>query len=467
MSSPTPEFLSRLVSIVGAEGHSTDPEVLAPHLVEWRGRWRGNTPILLLPKTTDEVSRIVAACHDAGVGIVPQGGNTGLQGGQIPGAHGNEVLLTLSRMNRVRSVDPIDNSMVVEAGMTLLAVQQAAAEHDRLFPLSLGAEGTCQIGGNLATNAGGIHVVRYGNARSLVLGLEVVLPDGRVWDGLRALRKDNTGIDLKNLFVGSEGTLGIITAAVLKLFPRHRQVSTVFAAVPSIEAAVALLGHTQHRVEDAVLAFELLPHSALELVTRHIPGTVNPLGEVSPFYVLFDLTAPRALAESVIESALENGIVTDATIADSPSKGQALWRIRESLPDAQKNEGASIKHDVSVAVSRIPAYVAEAEKQIRALIPDCRPVTFGHLGDGNLHLCVSRPVAMRDADFLAMRDPVNHIVHDLAHEAGGSISAEHGIGIGKREEIRRYKSAVELELNTRIKQALDPRGIMNPGKGVG
>jgi FAD/FMN-containing dehydrogenase len=459
-----PATLERLKSAAGPGGWSDDPEELAPHLVEWRNRYRGQTPLLLRPSSPEQVAELVRICAEAEVGIVPQGGNTGLMGGQIPLQ--GEVLLSLSRLDRVRAVDPVDNTMTVEAGCTLAAAQQAAAAAGRLFPLSLAAEGTCQVGGNLSTNAGGVHVLRYGNARELVLGLEVVTPDGTLWDGLRALRKDNTGYDLKHLFLGAEGTLGIITAAVVKLYPQHRHVQTVFAAVASPAAAVALLSHVRGASDDAVLAFELIPRFGLEIVTRHIPGAHDPLAAPSPWYVLLDLTMPRPAAEALIAGALEAGLVTDATLASNPAQSAALWKLRESLSEAQKPEGGSIKHDVSVPVSRIPALVERVDAAVTALVPGIRPCPFGHVGDGNLHYNLSQPVDMAKAAYLAREEEVHQVVHDLVAALGGSISAEHGIGVAKREEIRRYKSPVEIALMRRIKEALDPRGIMNPGKGV-
>jgi FAD/FMN-containing dehydrogenase len=463
---PDAATLNRLKQAVGPAGFSTDPDELAPHLVEWRNLYRGRTPLLLKPASTAEVAAVVRVCAEAEVGLVPQGGNTGLVGGQIPHGDGNEILLSLGRMNRVRSVDPVDNAMVVEAGCTLAAVQQAAAGVDRLFPLSLASEGSCQIGGNLSTNAGGIHVLRYGNSRDLVLGLEVVTADGAIWDGLRALRKDNTGYELKQLFLGAEGTLGIITAAVLKLFPRHREVQTVFAAVPAIEAAVTLLSHVRNTCDDAVLAFELLPRLALEFVTRHLPGAVDPLPAPSPWYVIFDVTTGPAIVERSLAAAAEGGLISDATMAGNPTQAANLWRLREGISESQKPEGASIKHDIAVPVSRMPAFVHQATAAVKALIPDIRPVPFGHVGDGNLHFNLSQPKGADGQAFLAQSDKIHHAVHDVVAALDGSISAEHGIGQAKRLEIRRYKSAVEINLMRQIKNALDPKGIMNPGKGV-
>jgi FAD/FMN-containing dehydrogenase len=463
---PDRATLDRLKEIVGPGGWTDQPEELAPHLVEWRNRYQGATPLLLRPGTTAQVAAVVRTCAEAEVAIVPQGGNTGLVGGQIPRPGADEILVSLSRLRRVRAVDPVDNTLTVEAGCTLMEVQQAAAAADRLFPLSLAAEGSCQIGGNLSTNAGGIHVLRYGNARELVLGLEVVTAEGEVWEGLRALRKDNTGYDLKQLFLGAEGTLGIITAAVLKMFPRNRQVETIFAAVPTVEAAVALLGHVRGSSGDAVLAFELIPRLALEFVTRHLPGAHDPLPAASPWYVLFDLTTSRAVAEQAVAAAAEAELIQDAALAASEAQAAALWRLREGISECQKPEGESLKHDISVPVSRIPAFVHQAVAAVTGLVPGIRPVPFGHVGDGNLHFNLSQPVGADRKAFRARGDEIHHAVHDIVAALGGSISAEHGIGQAKREEIRRYKSPLEIALMQRIKRALDPRGIMNPGKGV-
>jgi FAD/FMN-containing dehydrogenase len=458
--------LERLKAIVGPSGFSDDPDELAPHLTEWRNRFVGKTPLLLKPASTGEVADLVRVCAEAEVGIVPQGGNTGLVGGQIPRAEGCDVLIALGRLNRIRNVDPVDNTMMVEAGCTLAVAQEAAAEVDRLLPLSLAAEGTSQVGGNLSTNAGGLHVLRYGNARDAVLGVEVVLPDGNVWDGLRALRKDNTGYDLKHLFIGGEGTLGIITAAVLKLFPRPRQVATIFASVADPDHVLGLLALAREMTGDAVLAFEMISRFALELVLRHMPGTSDPLAERAPWYVLVDLTVGRDEAEAFLAAALDKGLVSDAVLAGSAAQAKALWKLRESISESQKHEGASIKHDISVPVSRIPAFMREALAAAERLIPGIRPVPFGHVGDGNLHFNFTQP-AGADADAYSARwQDLNRVVHDIVHTHGGSISAEHGIGVLKREEGRRYKSAVELDLMRKIKQAIDPKGIMNPDKGI-
>ncbi len=463
---PDKATLDRLKQIVGPSGWVEDAETLAPYLAEWRSRYQGATPLMLKPATPQEVAAILRVCAAAEVGVVPQGGNTGLVGAQIPRAGRAEILVNLSRLNRVRAVDPLNNTITVEAGCVLETVQKAAAEAERLFPLSLAAEGSCQIGGNLSSNAGGIHVLRYGNSRELVLGLEVVTPEGEIWNGLRGLRKDNTGYDLKHLYIGAEGTLGIITAAVLKLFPRNRLVQTVFAGVPELEAVLPLLALAREVTGDQVLAFELIPRFALELVMKHIAGCTDPLAEPWPWYVLTDLTVARDVAESFMARALERGLLSDAALAGSASQAAALWRLRESISEAQKPEGGSIKHDVSVPVSHIPAFMKEALAAVEGLVPGIRPVPFGHVGDGNLHFNFTQPVGADQAGFLARWEEVNRVVHDIVVAHGGSVSAEHGIGVAKREEARRYKSPVELDLMRRIKQALDPKGIMNPGKGV-
>jgi FAD/FMN-containing dehydrogenase len=463
---PEPATIERLKAIVGPGGFVDDPADIAPYLHEWRNRYAGRTPLVLRPDSAEQVAALVRVCAEQEVAIVPQGGNTGLVGGQIPRAEGHDILLSLGRMNRVRSVDPVNNTITVEAGATLANVQLAATDVDRLFPLSLAAEGSCQLGGNLSTNAGGIHVLRYGNTRDLVLGLEVVTPQGELWNGLRGLRKDNTGYDLKQLYVGAEGTLGIITAAVLKLFPRHRHVETIFAAVPDVTAAVNLLARVRSATNDAVLAFELICRPALEFVTRHVAGTSDPLSRPSDWYVLFDLTASRALTEESLTDATMEGLISDAVLARNPTEGSALWRLREAISESQKPEGGSLKHDISVPVSSIPALVSQVTAAVTAAVPGIRPVPFGHVGDGNLHFNFSQPIGADAKAFLAGGQQVHRIVHDITVALGGSISAEHGIGVAKREEIRRYKSPVELALMQRIKQALDPQGIMNPGKGV-
>ncbi len=424
---------------------------------------------MVRPATTDEVAAVVRICAESGVAMVPQGGNTSHCGASIPDASGDAVLISLSRMNRIRAIDPVNNTMTVEAGCVLQAIQEAAREVGRLFPLSLAAEGSCQIGGNLSTNAGGVQVLRYGNTRELALGLEVVLPNGEVWHGLRGLRKDNTGYDLKQLFIGSEGTLCIITAAVLKLFPLPSATATAWLAVESPHAAVALLGDLQTAFGVRLTACELVSHVSLGLVLKHIPGALAPLDE-SRWYLLVELSdagedaALHGALEAFLGAALENELISDAVLAQSVDQARRLWALRENISEAQKIEGISIKHDISVPVSKIGEFVERADDLLQAAFPGIRIVAFGHVGDGNLHYNQSKPEAGENAAFIAAQPEVNAIVHDLVHELGGSISAEHGIGQLKRLEILRYKDALEIEMMRSIKRAFDPHGLMNPGK---
>ena len=460
----------RLTEIVGAAGVLTEPADMAPFLVDERARYRGATPAVVRPSTTEEVARVVALCAAEKIPIVPQGGNTGLCGGATPHASGRELVVSLARLNRVREVDPLNYTITVEAGVILADVQKAAAEADRLFPLSLGGEGTARIGGNLSTNAGGTGVLRYGNARDLALGLEVVLPDGRVWDGLSALRKDNTGYDLKHLFIGAEGTLGIITAAVLKLFPRPHAIETALVALDDPAAAVALLARARAATGDRVTAFELILRLPFELVLAEIPGTRDPFAGRHPCYVLAELSAgageddARGRMESLLAAAMEDGLVRDAVIAESGAQAADFWKLRETIPEAQKLDGASIKHDISVPVSRIPVFMEEAATAAVAAVEGVRVCAFGHVGDGNLHFNMNQPVGGDPAAFLEREDELNTIVHDAASRHGGSISAEHGIGQLKREALIHYKPAIAIELMRRIKAALDPDNLMNPGK---
>ena len=470
---PVPgDVLDRIKAAVGPKGWTDDAAALAPQLIDWRRRYQGRTPLLVRPGSTAEVAEVVRLCADARVPIVAQGGNTSLCGGSIPSEAGDEILLSLSRMNRVRGIDAANYTMTAEAGCVLAQVQEAASQADRLFPLSLAAEGSCQIGGNLSTNAGGITVLRYGNARELVLGLEVVLPDGQVWDGLRGLRKDNTGYDLKQLFLGAEGTLGIITAAVLKLFPKPRERVTAFVAVTDLPSAVELLSRCRASSGDAVTSFELLPRIGIDLGRKFIPGVVEPLRERRDYYVLIELTSAiddsglRGALEEALEQALEEGLIADATVAESAEQSRRLWFVRESIVELQKFAGASIKHDVSVAVSLVPAFMVRAIAAVTAALPGVRIVAFGHIGDGNVHFNLYQPEAMDAAAFLARQAELSRIVHDIVAALGGSISAEHGIGRLRRDDLQRYKPAIELELMRRIKQALDPSNIMNPGKVI-
>jgi FAD/FMN-containing dehydrogenase len=462
--------LDRIRQAVGAKGIIDDPAGMAPYLVEERGTYRGAARLVVRPASTEEVAAVVRLCAAAGTPIFPQGGNTGLCGGAVPDPRGDGIVLSLGRMNRVRAIDPVNHTITVEAGAILAQVQRAAAEADRLFPLSLGAEGTCQIGGNLSTNAGGIAVLRYGNMRELTLGLEVVLPDGAVWDGLKGLRKDNTGYDLKQLFIGGEGTLGIITAATLKLFPRPREVETAFLGLARVEDAMALFARARGATGDQLTAFELIPRIGLEIAMAHVPGVHDPLARAHRWYVLLEMSSSqaesglRAAFEAFLATAMSEGLVEDGTIAASAAQARELWRIREGMVEAQKQIGAGIKHDVSVPVSSVAEFIAAAADAVGRLYPGARPIPFGHVGDGNIHFNIAQPVGAAPAGFLAETGPINRIVHDIAARLNGSISAEHGIGLLKRDELPRYKSKVALELMRRIKAALDPDGIMNPGK---
>ena len=472
LNKPSPELLDRFTAIVGPANALRDPDLKAPFLREWRDKYFGESPMVLRPGSTEEVSAILKLANEARVAVVPQAGNTGLVGGQIPFEGGDEIVVSVARLNRVRDADSQGSYLTVEAGMTLQAVQAEADARDRLFPLSLGSEGTCQIGGNLATNAGGVGVLAYGNARQLVSGLEVVTADGRIWDGLRALKKDNTGYDLRDLFIGSEGTLGIITAAVLKLFPRPAEMATGFVALDSLEAALELFRMAGKSAGTSLTAFEFMPRIAIEFVTRHVDGARDPLSEPAPWYVLIEISGSQAdggaqrRLEAILGEALEAEVIGDATLAASQAQRMAFWRIREDLSEVQKHEGGSIKHDVSVPIAGIPRFIAEAGQIVERLCPGVRPVAFGHFGDGNIHYNLSQPIGMDKAAYLAMWDEMSKAVHDLVHDMNGSISAEHGIGRMKREMLTAYKSEVELDMMRRIKAAFDPNGILNPGKVV-
>ncbi|MBA4790615.1 MAG: FAD-binding oxidoreductase [Rhizobiales bacterium] len=459
--------IAHLSEALGPHGVLTAPADTARYLTEPRGLFPGTAPAVLRPASTAEVSLCLSACAEAGLPVVPQGGNTGLVGGQVPfGA----LLLSLERMDKVRAVDATDLTLTLEAGVTLHGARAAAEEAGCLFPLSIASEGSCRIGGNLATNAGGTAVLRYGNMRELTLGLEVVLADGRVWNGLSRLRKDNTGYDLKDLFIGSEGTLGVITAAVLRLFPRPRHRTTVMAGVRDPHAILSLMRRLRAVAGDALTGFEMMPAFGLDLVLRHMPGHRRPLEGTHAFLALAELTSTRAvedlpgLAEGVLAEAFEAGEVEDAVIAASEAQADALWRLREDLSDAQKCEGGSIKHDVSVPVSKVADFVVEASRLCEAQMPGVRVCAFGHVGDGNIHFNLSQPVGMAKAAFLESWEPFNRLVHDYVASLGGSISAEHGIGVLKREELGLYKDKVALDLMARLKGALDPAGLLNPGK---
>jgi FAD/FMN-containing dehydrogenase len=444
----------RLADIVGAANVLTAPQDTKPYFTDWRRQYSAAAECVVRPASTQEVSQVVAVCAQEDVAIVPQGGNTGLVGGSVPTGARRELVLALGRMNRIRTLDVLNDTVTVEAGCVLSAVQRAADEAGRLFPLSLAAEGSCQIGGNLSTNAGGVNVLRYGNARELVLGLEVVLPDGRVWDGLRGLRKDNTGYDLKQIFLGAEGTLGIITAAVLRLHPRPSAAATAWIALQTPRQAVELLAELRARLGERISAFELVSRACLEAVLAHVAALRDPLPAPYPWYVLAqfaDSGSAAELHERVAQALAEY----QAVLAQSGEQARSLWRIRETIPEAQFT---NVKHDISLPISHIPDFIALAEDELKTSFVQTEIYCFGHVGDGNLHYNVG------PERLLASRDAINRIVYDAVQRLGGSISAEHGLGQLKRETIRAHKSPIELELMRRLKAALDPHGLMNPGK---
>jgi FAD/FMN-containing dehydrogenase len=458
------DALTRLVAVVGDKHAIRNAAEMDGYMREWRQIWTGRSPLVLRPGSTQEVSRILAIANETRTVIVPQSGNTGLCGGQIPTDAGNEVVLSLDRMTRILEVDPADNTITVEAGAVLKSVQDAADAVDRLFPLSLASEGSCRIGGNLSTNAGGLNVIAYGNTRDLCLGLEVVLADGRVWNGLKRLRKDNTGYDLRDLFIGAEGTLGIITAAVMKLFPKPKSRETAFIAVASPQAAVDLLSLAQEMSGNRVVGFELIADIALQFSIRHA-GVRHPLSETSPWYVLAELSDPVPGAMmAIFEAAMERGLVTDAALAQSDAQRTDFWTARELISESQKPEGGSIKHDVSVPVSKVPQFLVEADAAVSRLVPGARFVSFGHLGDGNIHYNISQPVGMDKARFLEMWNEMNDVVFEVVGRFNGSISAEHGIGRLKAHRMPEIKSAVELAMMRGLKRMLDPNNILSPGR---
>jgi FAD/FMN-containing dehydrogenase len=469
MSIPT-ATLDRLRAIAGPHGYFDQSTDVEPFLVDHRKLYRGATPLVLHPDSTAQVAAIMQLCNEERIGVVPVGGNTSYCGGATPSADGSQIVLSLARMRRVRTLDPANYTMIAEAGCVLAEIQAAASSVDRLFPMSLGSEGSCQLGGNLSTNAGGTAVLRYGMMRDLVLGLEVVLPDGRVLDGLKPLRKDNTGYDLRDLFIGAEGTLGIITAAACKLFSRPAWTLTAFVGIADPQAAVVLLSRLRTFTSDAVTTFELVPRIALDLVLQHIPGTSDPLDQHYPWYVLVEIgmgrssTAARESIEAELAAAMESGEIADAAIAESEAQREMFWRLRETIPEAQTREGASIKHDISVTTSELPHFIVEGAALIAQLAPGARLICYGHLGDGNLHFNLSPSRGGNDREFAALAPAVNRGVHDLVARYSGSFSAEHGIGQLKRGELLRYKHPVAIALMRSIKQAVDPHGIMNPGK---
>ncbi len=463
------EALQRLKAALGPAGFLDAPADVAPYLRETRDYYVGACDAVVRPASVAEVAETVRLCAAAKLPLVPQGGNTGRQGGAVPDGG---ILLSTTRLNRIREVDAANLTLTAEAGCVLATIQAAAAEAGCLFPLSLAAEGSCQIGGNIASNAGGLQVVRYGNTRDLVLGLEVVLPDGRIWDGLRALRKDNTGYDLKHLFIGSEGTLGVITAAVLKLYPAPETIVTALVAAPSLEALFEVFAAVRDVCGEALTAFEMMPRIALEFVLAHAQGAVDPFSAPHAFYGLVELSSPipeadlRSPLEKVLARRHGDGILADAVIADSVAQRNRLWALREAVPDAQKPEGVSIKHDVSVPVSRIVGFVRQASDAVEREIPGVRVVAFGHMGDGNVHFNLTQPAGWPAEDFMAQWARMNRIVHDIVEEFGGSISAEHGIGRRKKDELLLYKTPVEIELMRAVKKAIDPANLMNPGKVI-
>ena len=465
-------MLQRLRDIAGASHVLTAHEDTAPYLTDWRQRFVGRARAVVLPADVNQVAALISACAEQRVPIVPQGGNTGLVGGATPSESGDAIVVSLKRMNRVRGVDVLNGTITVEAGCVLHDVQQAADNAGRLFPLSLAAEGTATIGGNLSTNAGGTQVLRYGNARELALGLEVVLASGEIWNGLRGLRKDNTGYDLRDLFIGAEGTLGVITAACLKTFPRPRAQVTALFALETVAAALALLALAQAVMGPTLTAFEFFSDTCMQLVTRHFPDQRSPFESAHPQYVLLQLSDHEdeqhaaALLQALAEQALDQHVIVDAAIAQSTMQSRSLWKLRESITEAQVREGKNIKHDISVPISSIARFIDETDALLAQRVPGVRMVTFGHLGDGNLHYNVMPPPGMTEDLFFAQQSAIYKCVHDQVTRSSGSISAEHGIGQLKRDENARYKSAVEINLMRAIKHTLDPLNIMNPGKVV-
>jgi len=467
LNTPDEDLLQQFAAITGARYALRDEVDKAPYLHEWRDKFTGSAALVLRPANVEEVSAILALASKTGTAIVPQGGNTGLVGGQIPDNSGAQVVVLLSRLNKIREVDADNNSMVVEAGCVLERIQGEAAKAERFFPLSLASEGSCQIGGNLSSNAGGTGVLTYGTAREMVLGLEVVLGDGRIWNGLRTLRKDNTGYDLKSIFLGAEGTLGIITAAAIKLFPKPARLETAFICVPDPYAALKLL-HNLNTAGGQVSAFEILPRIGIEFVLRHIPGARDPFKTPHPWYVLAEVSGDgpqlRHALEDTLEQGFESDVISDAVLAANESQREAFWHLRHGLSEAQKPEGGSIKHDISVPVSKMPEFIERASAAVTAYLPGCRPVPFGHMGDGNVHFNVSQPKTMAREAFLELWEEMNAVVHAIVMDMNGSISAEHGIGVLKRDLMAQVKSPVELDMMHTLKTAFDPLGILNPGK---
>jgi FAD/FMN-containing dehydrogenase len=460
--------LAELRALIGDDSVLTDETVTAPYLVDQLRLYRGRTLAVVLPRSTEEVSKLVGWCHEHRVGVVPQGGNTGYCGGATPDSSGNQLVLALGRMNRIRAIDAPNFSITVEAGCVLARVQQAADEAGRFFPLSLGSEGSCQIGGNLATNAGGVNVLRFGMARDLLLGLEAVLPDGRVYHGLNGLRKDNTGYHLGSLLVGSEGTLAVITAATLKLWPQMRSTATAFVAVSSVNAVIELLALLRTEAGERLSSLEYIPRSALRLAFEQIPDLQDPLETIYDNYLLVELSSAAIepldeLLQSALEVASERGLVVDAALASSVRQRLAFWKLREAIPQSQRN-GPSLKHDVSVPITTLPTFIDQVTAWISANVPDGELICYGHAGDGNLHCNISMRRDGDPATFKAREPQIKRVIHDMVRDMHGSISAEHGIGQAKIGEFGRYAEPLKIEMMRTLKQALDPRGIMNPGK---
>ena len=463
MSTPE-QNLNAIKDAVGPNGWADDTETIESHITEWRGLWRGSCDVVVSPANTSEVSTVMELCNNASIPVTPQGGNTGLVGAGVPNGG---IVLCLDRLNRIRDIDIENNTLTVEAGCILADIQTEAKNNGRLFPLSLGAEGTCQIGGNISTNAGGVQVLRYGNARDLVLGLEAVLPDGRIWTGLRTLRKDNTGYDIKHLFIGAEGTLGVITAAVLKLFPIPNKTETALASMSSACKALKLLQRVEAGAGDALSGFELLNRMSMEIAIDHSPEVNYPFKTPHDWYVLINLSSSsraEETLEAILSEAMQDNIIEDAVIASSASQANNLWKIREAVPLYQPALGASIKHDISVPISKVSEFLRQSSKIVKGKIPGIKVIAFGHLGDGNIHFNLSQPKSMDADSFLAERSLLNQLVYDIVDNLGGSFSAEHGIGLLKRDEMSRYCSKTELEVMRKLKKALDPKGIMNPQK---